>query len=219
LATKAVKSIPNEQWQRVDPTAAVSPERIEFGMDALTELWDGNDFSNASGKALSDLLNPTGSARYLRQIKDSWDNISYQWNKWVVNYDQEKQRSLLENLGLKHKNSLTTLVGIISFGVAGFMLFYFWQLIPKTKKASELEKTYNNFTDKFAKFGLSRSPSDTPERFRSKAVELFPDMKEQINAIIEQYQTLRYGRINDNNQSDVETFKRHVKRIKLTSLK
>ena len=51
----------DQQWRRVDPTAAVSPERVEFGMDALLESWDGQQlFSNGSGRALADYLNPTG---------------------------------------------------------------------------------------------------------------------------------------------------------------
>jgi len=184
----------NGQWQRVDPTAAISPDRIEFGMDALTELWDGIGFNNTTGRALSDILNPTGSARFFRQVKDSWSNLSYQWNKWVVNYDQDKQESLLKRLGLDHKNSLFTLIIIILIGVSGFMLFYFWQLIPKK---------------------IPLEAGDTPEDFRLKACKKFPNSENEINKIIELYQSLRYGNPKNDKTKKMQQFKQLVKQFKL----
>lgn len=207
----------NQQWQRVDPTSAVSPERIEFGMDALAELWDGNAFSNATGQALSDFLNPSGAAYYFQKMSDSWNNISYQWNKWVVNYDQKKQQDLLKNIGFEHKNSLLLLASIISVGVMAFLLFYFWQLIPKPMKLDELQKAYYLFTNKFKKHGITRLAGDTPKSFGIKAKQKFPAKTAQINAIIDSYETLRYGRKSKEYTDLIEQFKQHVKKFKLTS--
>jgi len=204
-----------DQWRRVDPTGVISPERIEFGMDALTELWDGNSFSNATGRALSDIINPTGAARHLQRLKDSWNNISYQWNKWVVNYNHEKQRDLLDSIGFKNKNSLTALVGFVIFGVLGFLLFYFWQLIPKPAKLDELQKAYFSFTKKFNKVGVHRLVSDTPDDFRKKSSQRCPIFKDEIDHIINTYQQLRYGPEASDNTKRLEAFKRQVKQFKL----
>ena len=209
----------NNQWQRVDPTAAISPERIEFGMDALTELWDGNQFGNNTGKALSNLLNPTGSALYLKKVRDSWNNVSYQWNKWVVNYDSNKQLQLLERLGFDHKNSLITLVILIALGVIGFMLFYFWQLIPKTVPLDEMQKAYRRFTKKFVKHGIDKLDGDTPEEFRQKACQKFPELQESISSITKAYQMLRYGRPSDNRAKQIQDFNQLVKQFRLPSSK
>jgi len=203
------------KWQRVDPTAAISPERIEFGMDALLELWDGSTVTNSSGKSLSDILNPTGSAKYLQQMRDSWNNISYQWNKWVVNYDKAKQLQLLEKLGFKHKNSLITLVSIVAIGLAGFMLFYFWLLIPKPVRLDEVQKTYQSFATKLRKYNVDKLDSDTPSELRDKAVDKHPDYSEKINTIINSYLRLRYGKPNDQYKSDLLQFKQYVKQFRI----
>jgi len=97
------------------------------------------------------------------------------------------------------------------------MLFYFWQLIPKPAKLDELQKLYYSFTDKFNKFGVIRLAGDTPEDFRQKANQRFPEQIEQINAIIETYQGLRYGRQNDQHLHLIEQFKQHIKQFKLSS--
>jgi len=205
----------NNQWQRVDPTSAISPERIEFGMDALLELWDGATINNSSGKSLSNVLNPTGSAKYLQQMRDSWNNISYQWNKWVVNYDQAKQLQLLEKLGFKHKNSLITLVSIIAVGLSGFMLFYFWQLIPKPVRLNEVQKNYQKFVDKLAKHQIIKLDSDTPTELKNKAINKFPEYDSKIQIIIDCYLELRYVKPNEQYEEQLATFKQHVKQFKI----
>ena len=205
----------NNQWQRVDPTSAISPERIEFGMDALLELWDGTTVNNSSAKSLSNILNPTGSAKYLQQMRDSWNNISYQWNKWVVNYDQAKQLQLLEKLGFKHKNSLITLVSIIVVGLAGFMLFYFWQLIPKPARLNDVQKTYQKFAAKLAKHQINKLDSDTPTELQDKAISKFPEYDSKIRTIVNCYLVLRYGKPNEQYEKQVTEFKRHVKQFKI----
>jgi len=184
-------------------------------MDALLELWDGTTVNNSSGKSLSDILNPTGSARYLQQMRDSWNNISYQWNKWVVNYDQAKQLQLLEKLGFKHQNSLITLVSLIAVGLAGFMLFYFWQLIPKPARLDEVQKVYQNFTYKFTKHDVHKLDSDTPSEFQAKAISKFPSHSDKIRTIIGCYLALRYGKPSQQYERQLEQFKKHVKQFRI----
>lgn len=205
-----------DQWVRVDATAAVSPERIEYGMEALQELW-GTDFfsSNASGRALADFLNPSRAQRVLRQLQDSWKNIGYQWNKWVVDYNIDTQRELLENLGFKHKNSILTLVLIMALGALTMMLLYFWQLVPKRIKRNELQTIYLSFIGKFKRHGLEKSLSDTPESFAAKARSKFPHASEQISEVCKQYQALRYGLNANDGKTELDTFKRKVKQFKL----
>ena len=205
----------NDQWQRVDPTFQIRPDRIEFGMDALLELWDGNSLTNATGRALSNIINPTGATRYFQQFSDSWNNVSYQWNKWVVNYDKNKQLQLLENLGLKHKNSLVTLVVIVAAGIALFMFFYIWQILPKPAKLEEVQKVYQQFGNKFTKYGVTKNDSDTPLEFEQRAISKLPEYSKQIQDIIATYRTLRYGKPSDNNREQLLYFKKQVKQFKI----
>lgn len=206
----------NQQWQRVDPTAAISPERIEFGMDALLALWDGQTMSaNPSGRALADFLNPSGFNQAYRRIRDSWNNIGYQWNKWVVNYDFDTQRQLLASLGFEHRSSLYVLIGLVFLGTLALMLFYFWQLLPRAIKIGEAQQIYLRFLDQFKRQKLFKERSETPNAFAQKAIQRFPQHTEELQAITDAYVTLRFGR----EPGSIELFKQQVNRFKLKPVK
>lgn len=203
-------------WRRVDPTAAVSPERIEFGMEALVELWDGNSLaSNASGRALANFLNPSGGEKLLRKLRDTWSNVGYRWNKWVVNYDKETQQELLSNLGLEHRNSLYTLVAIMGAGALAIMLFYFWQLVPRAIKRGAAQKAYLQFVRKFSKHKLEKQLADSPSDFAARACQSFPDSADDIQNITRAYEQLRYGRQPEDSATALMVFQQQVKRFKL----
>ncbi|MFT6005278.1 MAG: transglutaminase-like putative cysteine protease [Pseudoalteromonas tetraodonis] len=204
-------------WRRVDPTAAVSPERIEHGMEALVELWDGYSINgNASGRTLSNFLNPTGGKKLWRSITDSWGNLGYQWNKWVVNYDMQAQRELLSNLGFDPRNSLTTLIAIMASGALSILLFYFWQLIPKAIKRGEAQRAYLQFVVNFRKHDVRRKVSDSPREFALRANQKFPHLADEIDNITRTYEQLRYGRRCEDMDDALRMFKQQVKRFKLS---
>ena len=72
-------------WVRVDPTAAVAPERIERAARAAAA--GGAVF----GERTFDLL---------RALRFQWEAIENGWNQWVLSYTPERQRELLRRLGL-----------------------------------------------------------------------------------------------------------------------
>lgn len=200
------------QWQRIDPTTAVSPERIEFGMDAFRELWQSG---NINGQGLADFLNPTGSARILRSIRDTWSNITYQWNKWVVDYDFETQKELLSKLGLENKKSAYTLVALMIAGVGSLLLFYFWQLIPRRIKRTEIQTLYLRFVAKLKKATLKKHLSESPREFAARAAKELPHQASMIEQITQQYEQLRYGKDEVNSHKEFQRFKQAVKGFKL----
>jgi len=73
-------------WTRVDPTAAVAPERIERGV----RLEPG--FAGVPGL---DLAKPL-----LATLRFRFDALANAWNQWLLSYDRGRQARLLERLGL-----------------------------------------------------------------------------------------------------------------------
>ncbi|NND81633.1 MAG: DUF3488 domain-containing transglutaminase family protein [Gammaproteobacteria bacterium] len=201
----------DDRWVRVDPTAAVSPDRIEVGMDAMLALWDGSEFTSDRGRALADFLNPGGLKRMYRSLGQSWDNLGYQWNKWIVNYNHETQKRLLENLGLDSHNSVYTLVGILFAGSGLLILLYFWQLVPKPTELSDAQKTYLKFIQRFKRFDLTKQRADTPNQFADRAMKMFPQQQTEIERITREYVDLRYAK----SRGSLSTFKQLVKQFKL----
>jgi len=206
----------NGVWQRVDPTATISPERINFGMDALIELWDSGLLgSEESGLALSNILNPKGMSKILKDLGDSWKNLGYKWNKWVVNYDFQSQRELLEQLGFKHRNSVLILVSIMFIAALTLLLLYFWQLIPRKVKRNQEQALYLGFTKKFKRFQIEKTDSETPKEFAGRTALLFPDHASEIKLITQTYYQLRYSAPNTEPSVTLSKLKDQIKKFKL----
>src|SRR5690606_38244023 len=75
-------------WVRIDPTAAVSPLRVESGIAA------------AIPAAEAAPLLGRGGPEWLRQLRFTWDSVANTWNQWVLGYNPERQYYLLSRVGL-----------------------------------------------------------------------------------------------------------------------
>ena len=91
-------------WLRVDPTAAVTPGRIDtFGrllpQQGLVGLALGNFSPTLAG-----------------QLRAIWEALDNRWNQWVLNYTQSQQFDLLKSLGFAHpdlKDLALVLIGAL----------------------------------------------------------------------------------------------------------
>ncbi len=77
--------IAGEGWVRVDPTAAVAPDRIERGAGR-------GDRRASQGFALD------GSflSSLVRSTRFNWDAVGNAWNQWVLAYNADRQSGLFE---------------------------------------------------------------------------------------------------------------------------
>lgn len=77
-------------WVRIDPTAFVSPERIEAGMNAVTEEGGASLFGDG---VLGQLAYQ--QFQFLQTLRRYSDQASYYWQRDVVGYDQDEQKKSL----------------------------------------------------------------------------------------------------------------------------
>ena len=90
-------------WLRVDPTAAVAPERIEQNLvRALAE-------DEAAPGRLRD-----ASPLWL-QVELTWDTLNDFWNERVVRFNAARQMNLLEKLGFEDPDWRTLGLGLAAF--------------------------------------------------------------------------------------------------------
>ena len=76
---------------RGGPTATVSPQRIELGMDATLTL--------SIGPAVPG-LEATGSlAELFPNLRHEWDTVNNLWNQWALGYGPDRQQELLAKIG------------------------------------------------------------------------------------------------------------------------
>ena len=82
--------IEGEGWIRVDPTAAVSPLRVEGGVNAAF-----GPIGVIPALIAYDKLGVLANMRY------AWQMLNSQWNSWVVGYNMDRQRQFFSGLGLR----------------------------------------------------------------------------------------------------------------------
>ncbi|MEI7513851.1 MAG: DUF3488 and transglutaminase-like domain-containing protein [Betaproteobacteria bacterium] len=101
-------------WQRVDPTAAISPWRV----DQTTRL-------SAPRSTLVGTLAKV-SPQTLASLRAAWEAINNGWTQWVLNYSQSQQWDLMRQLGFSSPNwqdlvsLLTVLAGAAVLGGVGW---------------------------------------------------------------------------------------------------
>ena len=172
-----------EGWVRVDPTAAVSPARIDEGIHAVSPA--------------ADLLPGLISAQrleWLRPFRLSWDAVNNQWNQWVLGYDFERQKRLLARLG-RNELSWQDLTITLMIASAGVVLgLAAWLLLWRTRQKSDPAVIlYKKFCSRLARLGVQRQPFEGPLDFSWRAMAAMPEMAAEIAAITGQYMALRYA--------------------------
>lgn len=169
-------------WVRIDPTAAVSPSRIERGIDdALSDEISSFRIQNK---------NPL-----FGQLLYSWDNIQHGWNDWVVNYDENKQRRFLRDLdlGIDNAGDMVITLVILLFGVSGSFWLISWYR-ERPGKPAKYEIYFRRFLKKMARKGFDKSGAEDNRRFLKRIRKSDIDQREEIGKIINLYNAIKYGR-------------------------
>lgn len=170
-------------WVRVDPTAAVSPDRIESGIAASlprTEL----------PFALAQL-----DTSWFKRARLSWDLLNNNWNQWVLGYGQERQSRFLSRFHAMLASwqgmavVMMTAIALLLLGIALWMLWH----APR-RGTDPVQVAYGKFCARLARSGIVRSPHEGPADFARRAMRLRPDLAAQIEGITQRYIELRYGR-------------------------
>ncbi|MFH0934912.1 MAG: DUF3488 and transglutaminase-like domain-containing protein [Pseudomonadota bacterium] len=189
-------------WVRIDPTAAISPARIQGGLSAALP-------DNAALPFMA--RNPP---QWLRGLRLNWDALSNQWNQWVLGYDTERQFAFLTRLGMEditwQKMALNMLAGIALL-VGVFTLIMLRRLAVRQHDA--VQAVWLKACRKLEKAGLPRAPHEGPMDYATRIAAAHPDLAEDIQDIAARYASLRYG--GETEQDGLLAFKDAVRAFKL----
>jgi transglutaminase-like putative cysteine protease len=192
-------------WVRVDPTAAVAPERIDQGARAM------QDRVGMAGRFLPTLMdNPVW-----REWRLSIDSVANRWNQWVLNYDRQRQTALLARVGLNAADPKTLvaalgLVLMLGLGIAALIT-----LRPRTPH-DPVQAEWNRFCTRLAGSGLPRHPEETALKYLSR-IERLLEPEEALAAarIVQAYCRLRYDP-SPAAPEQVRNFRRRIDAFKLS---
>ncbi|MEM7282018.1 MAG: DUF3488 and DUF4129 domain-containing transglutaminase family protein [Pseudomonadota bacterium] len=168
-------------WRRVDPTAAVSPSRVQNGLADAVALGDqlpGAFFRNSA---------------ILLKLRYGYDAMNIWWNDFVLGYGPDAQKALLEKLGLKDYD-WKLLVAILTAGM-GLVMFALWfmlmrQIRPRTR--DQLVSIYKRFCEKMAQLGITKLGHEGPKDFAARIRARRPDLGQDVTLITNTYVNLRY---------------------------
>lgn len=177
--------LPDLGWLRADPTFAVSPLRINRGMDEAL-----------GPQGILNGLIQADRFGFLKQVSFSWDALNSQWNQWVVGFNEERQRYAFEKfLGLRNMDwrqlAIWLIVAIFSTGgIVGLLLL---RKVYLTRKEPVLA-AYENFCAKLAKAGVARAPHEGPMELMGRIEREVPALAANARPLLEAYVAIRYSR-------------------------
>lgn len=169
-------------WVRIDPTAAVSPSRIEMGIASALPAAE-------LPPALMQL-----DAEWLMRMRLSLDLLNNNWNQWVLGYNQERQMRFLSSFhqGLgSWQNMALSMLGGLALMLLGIAFWMLWRTSRQT--IDPALAAYQKFCAKLARRGIERAPGEGPLDFAAKASRARPKLARQIKFVTRLYIALRYG--------------------------
>jgi len=169
-------------WVRVDPTAAVAPERIERGLDAAMpadepvpgRLFGGNSF--------------------IVNLQLAWDALNASWQDNVVEYNDVLQRSLFSRIGFDDVDwrslglMLTASLALFFVGLSGWLA---WRFRPRTQDPAA--QAYSQLCRKLAAGNLARRPHEGPVDYLNRVGAARPELRADLDELRALYVGLRYG--------------------------
>jgi transglutaminase-like putative cysteine protease len=171
--------ISGKGWLRVDPTAAVSPLRVELGSQAL----------------MSEKSRSWHDSGWLRKMGEKYDGVRHKWNKWVRDYNVIKQKALFEIFGFNSQDGKTIaiILGSIMLTTSVFMLLLLYFIRPK-RTLSSYDKIYQKFLKITTNKQNIKYNNQGILEFSKSAIVKYPQAENAINDFAQLYLQLRFSK-------------------------
>jgi transglutaminase-like putative cysteine protease len=187
------------RWQRYDPTAAVSPSRIENGLGGALP----------SGERVPFLARLEAS--WMKNVQLTWDALNHDWRRNVVGFNYQRQRSLWRDWRLDALPpwQIAAMAAAVLFAWAGLLAG--WLLFRRRRQERALV-LWDDLCRRLARAGLPRQGHEGPVAFAHRAAQRWPQFAIAFAAIGQSFATLRYGNVAVPRQRDalVATLQRAI---------
>ncbi|ESP93411.1 MULTISPECIES: transglutaminaseTgpA domain-containing protein [Pseudoalteromonas] len=200
--------VPQFGWQRLDPTTWVAPERMLGSLSDLTDL--EQEFKDNLGFSLQAFSNIAA----INWLRLQLEQIDFQWTRWVLNFDDKKQTSLLKTLfGQKHKLLPALSVVLLLIVVFGAWFIYI-NLRARFKQPKEI-RIYN----KLLVLGELKSDKLTPKQIFECLKTKWPHAKNELSEFYDMFESTRYNEVQLSSQQYRKLSKLNRQIIKKAKIK
>jgi transglutaminase-like putative cysteine protease len=169
-------------WQRIDPTSAIAPARVEHGAD--------------------DALNADETLGGGRQLRFAWiadaklrlDALKQIWRSRILFFDQASQQELLGWLNIPEPDG-QKLVMLLAAALVVVFCWLTWMVRREVDSVPKdaLLRAYSRLCAKLAAVGISRQSHEGAEDYAIRVAHRRPDLGPSVTALCRQYSVLRYA--------------------------
>ncbi|MGA8278577.1 MAG: DUF3488 and transglutaminase-like domain-containing protein [Rhodanobacteraceae bacterium] len=182
-------------WVRVDPTAAVSPTRVELGAAA------------ANGNLA------WYQASWLRTLRNRLDLVNRAWTESIVQFNALRQQHLLVAFGgakLRQRDLLLTLAVALAAVLAGATI---WAMRGEKHTGTDaLDRAWLRLCRRLEQRGIHRKSNEGPVDYLARLRLSLPQSSATLTELVQTYIALRYGSRHPSAQR-VQRFAAAVRRL------
>lgn len=171
---------PERGWVRLDPTAAVAPERI---------------MRHAALRPPPGLLATaldTVTPGLLTQWRHQWQALNTAWNQWVLNHSRSRQLELLRHLGLRSpgwQDLVLVLLGLMVAASAAVVAWAWWN----GRQVDPWLATWRRMRAVLGRRGLASSDASTPRELARQARQRWGPAARAVEGVLLEMEALRYA--------------------------
>ncbi|RTE67460.1 DUF3488 domain-containing protein [Amphritea opalescens] len=171
-------------WHRLDPTSVVAPLRLEQSAAQL--------FSNEPSFLADSMLMRNGflSGAFLKQLRQRYEAINYDWHRWVLNF-HERQSGLLQRW-LGDISVVNLLLMIMLPGALVLSLVAVSLLRRRGAPKDDVMKALAQL-DRCLGPKQQRRPGETVGQFFDRLSLAFPTLTEEFETLSRCYEQIRYA--------------------------
>ncbi len=160
-------------WVRVDPTAAVAPERI---YDTIADRRPG----------------ALGGFDGLSSIFNVGDWMRRSWNDFVLGYNAARQRRLLESFGVPDLDS-AKLIQLFVIATVLAMVGMFWLTTRQERERDPVLRAWRRLERRYRRIGLDRAPHEPAGSWVARVCAMRPEA-EELRLLSARFVDWRYAR-------------------------
>jgi len=174
-------------WIRIDPTAAVAPERVQRGLGASVSRPPPFGIEALRG------VNPfsAGGNAWLAQLRNGVNAMNNGWNQWVLNYTPERQRGVLQGL---LQNLFGWQLAVVLMATAGVWLLS--KFLRARRGIHPVDALYSTLCKRLGQLGLVRAQDEGPSAYAARvggAPHLAPQSRAAALEFLRRYSSWRYA--------------------------
>jgi transglutaminase-like putative cysteine protease len=143
--------LPKLGWVRVDPTAAVSPDRVQRNLAQALPAPAPFGF-----EGLGRLMQPDPDSM-LAKVRYAIAAANNGWNQWVLNYSPQRQQALMESL----QDNLFNWRSAGLLAAAAAMLLIAGKF-SRRRRTDPVDRLYSALCHRLGQLGLPRAPDEGP---------------------------------------------------------